>query len=167
MSGRLAILACLAILCTAHEGPPYPIIVDEPTGPVLLSVWTDPDVGTGTYHVYLEPLDGKSLPEACGVQIAVHPVTNRLPTVSYDAEPFRMNSSRYHFLGEVKFDAAEDWLTRISVRCGNEEGAAERVVAVTPPGQGPVLDFVLYLMPFVAVGFLIVRALVARRRAPA
>src|SRR5215510_7571836 len=34
---------------SAHEGPPYPIMVDKMIGPCLVSVWADPDVGIGTY----------------------------------------------------------------------------------------------------------------------
>ncbi|HEX2163472.1 MAG TPA: hypothetical protein VHM02_05945, partial [Thermoanaerobaculia bacterium] len=48
-AGFAAVLAALP--AAAHEGPPYPIVVDRPAGPVLLSVWADPDVGTGTFHV--------------------------------------------------------------------------------------------------------------------
>jgi hypothetical protein len=50
------------------------------------------------------------------------------------------------------------------VVCRAERGEAATDVEVTPPGQGPVLDFVLYLFPFVAVGVILVRAIVARRR---
>jgi hypothetical protein len=38
----------------AHEGPPYPILVDHPLKQGKLSIWSDPDVGAGTFHFYLE-----------------------------------------------------------------------------------------------------------------
>lgn len=155
----------LATRAAAHEGPPYPIVVDRATGPVLLSVWADPDVGTGTYHVYLEPLGGdRPLPDDCSVRIAVQPVDGRLAERSYEAEPLRARRARQHHLGEVEFDAVGDWRTRIAVRCGAETGEAETVVEVTPPGQGPLFDFLLYLFPFAAIGFLVVRALIVGRR---
>ncbi len=160
----VAIFVCAVLPASAHDGPPYPIIVDRPTGQVLLSVWTDPDVGIGTFHVYLEPMDGRPLPPACAVQVSVQPVTGRLAERTHDTKLFRSDEARYHYVGEVPFDAPEDWRTRIIVRCGTEEAEVDKVVAVTPPGQGPLLDFVLYLLPFVAIGFLIVRALVARRQ---
>lgn len=148
----------------AHEGPPYPILVDQRIGTVQLSVWADPDVGIGTYHVYLEPLEGGTpLPDRCEVRVFVQPVTGRLPERGYLAEPYRISDRRHHYLAEVEFDAEEDWTTRIVVRAGGSEGEASTVVAVTPPGQGPLLDFVLYLFPFVAVGFLVVRALLRGR----
>ena len=166
---RLAVAAWLAAAspAVAHDGPPYAIVVDRPTGPVLLSVWADPDVGIGTYHVYLEPLGAdRPLPDDCAIRISVQPVTGRLPERGYDAEPLRIGRSRHHHRAEVEFDAEGEWLTRIAVRCGAEEAEAEKVVEVTPPGLGPIWDFTLYLFPFAAVAILIVRALVAGRRRP-
>lgn len=160
----LAAIAGAMLPAEGHDGAPYPILVDRPAGSVLLSVWTDPDVGIGTFHIYLEPQKGKPLPPACVVHVAVQPVTGRLMEARHEAKLIRRDEARYHYLGEVPFDAAEDWRTRIIVRCGTEEAEADQVVAVTPSGQGPVLDFILYLLPFVGVGFLIVRALAARRR---
>jgi hypothetical protein len=157
--------AAVASRALAHDGPPYPILVDRPTGPVLLSVWADPDVGIGTYHVYLEPLDDqRALPRGCAVRVAVRPVSERLPERSFDAKPVRIGENRHHYLGEVEFDVQEEWSTRIVVSCSGLEAEAEAIVEVTPPGQGPLLDFVLYLLPFVAVGIFIVRALLTGRR---
>ena len=46
---RLALAAWLLsagpMRALAHEGPPYPIIVNKSAGPCVLSVWADPDVG--------------------------------------------------------------------------------------------------------------------------
>lgn len=167
LRGGLAGAALFAAVSSAaaHDGPPYPIVVDRPTGPVLLSVWADPDVGIGTYHVYLEPLArDRPLPADCGVRVAVRPASGRLPERGYVAEPLRISEDRRHHLAEVEFDAQEEWVTRIAVRCGSLEGEAETMVEVTPPGQGPVWDFILYLFPFVAVGILVVRALIGARR---
>lgn len=161
----LLLAACLSAPAAAHEGPPYAILVDRTIGPVLLSVWADPDVGTGTYHVYLEPpADGRPLPRDCAVDVHVQPVGGRLPERGYRAERLRSDEDRRHYLAEVSFDAVGDWRTRVAVRCGAQSGEAATVVKVTPPGQGPILDFVLYLFPFVAVAVIFVRALIARRR---
>lgn len=148
----------------AHDGPPYPILVDRATGPVLLSVWADPDVGTGTFHVYLEPLADQPLPEHCAVEILVQPVDGRLLERGFTAEPLRRRTGRQHHLGEVEFDAVGEWTARFVIDCRGRRGEAGTVVEVTPPGQGPVLDFLLYLFPFVAIGALVVRALVVGRR---
>lgn len=168
----IALLLVLLVALTAappmlsHEGPPYPILVSRPTGPVLLSVWADPDVGIGTFHVYLQPLgEEHRLPAESSVRILVQPVDGRLAERGHDAEPYRADADRHHLIGEVPFDAVGDWRVKLVVRGAGEEGEARTVVAVTPPGQGPVLDFILYLSPFVLVGILIVRKLIASRRA--
>lgn len=160
-----ALLAALAVgPAAAHDGPPYPILVDRATGPVLLSVWADPDVGTGTFHVYLEPLGEAPLPERCAVEILVQPVNGRLVERGFAAEPLRRRTGRQHHLGEVEFDAVGEWTTRFVIDCEGRRGEAGTVVDVTPPGQGPVLDFLLYLFPFAAIGALVVRALIVGRR---
>lgn len=169
MRRTAALLPALAAVVAAppaagHEGPPYPIVVDRPAGPALLSVWADPDVGVGTFHVYLEPLPDRPLPESCAVEVVVQPVDGRLAEVGVAAEPYDLDPERQHHVAEAAFDRVGDWRTRFLVACGEERGEEATVVEVTPPGQGPVLDFALYLFPFAALGVLLVRALVVGRR---
>ena len=174
MSARLRV-ACLVALAaffqgraaSAHDGPPYPIVVDVATGPVLLTVWTDPDVGTGTFYLYLEPLQGRPLPDRATLEVFVQPVGGRLAEKGYEARLLRQDDDRQRYEAKVDFDAVGKWRTRIVVQTPGGGGSATKIVDVTPPGQGPVLDFVLYLFPVVAVGGRAVRAvLVSRRRLP-
>ena len=67
----LFILVNLTVTAHAHEGPPYPIIVDQPSGPYVITVWADPDVGVGTFYVTLEAAGGGELPEELVVEIVV------------------------------------------------------------------------------------------------
>ncbi|HEX8293582.1 MAG TPA: hypothetical protein VF570_17600, partial [Pyrinomonadaceae bacterium] len=73
--GRLLTSFALALACAAragaHEGPPYPILVDKNLGPSVASVWADPDVGTGTFFVILEPRQGDTLPEEVRIDLVV------------------------------------------------------------------------------------------------
>lgn len=168
----LVVLALLSAVTLrdagAHDGPPYPVIVDRPTGPFLLSAWADPDVGTGTFHIYLEPLnEGEELPDDCNVQVWVAPKSGRLEEVAYDGHEVRSRVARQHFLCEPEFDLQEWWNVRIRATGGDRSGEVAIEVEVTPPGQGPLADFALYLFPFVAVGFLVVRGLIMSRKAPA
>lgn len=169
---RAACLVTLAALflgraASAHDGPPYPIVVDQATGPVLLTVWTDPDVGTGTFYLYLERLQGRPLPDRATLEVFVQPVGGRLAEKGYSAKLVRKDDDRQRYQAKVDFDAVGKWQTRIVVHTSGGDGSATKIVDVTPPGQGPVLDFVLYLFPFVVVGGLAVRAvLVSRRRPP-
>jgi hypothetical protein len=150
-----------AIQASAHEGPPYPILVDKMIGPCLVSVWADPDVGVGTYFIILDPPQGGTLPEDVTVEIGVQPVSGRLAEARYNAEREALRG-RTQFKAEIPFDAQERWLTRIFLKSSQGGGEASVEVEVTPPGYGR-WDLLLYLFPFLAVGFLWLKAFLRRR----
>ena len=160
----LFILVNLTVTARAHEGPPYPIIVDQPSGPYVITVWADPDVGVGTFYVTLEAAGGGELPEELVVEIVVQPSTGRLPeaTTRAEREPIR---GRVQYMAEVPFDAQEMWKVRVTVDGPPGRGEAATEVEVTPPGLG-AFDLVFYLLPFLAIGFLWVRAVLRRRQHP-
>jgi hypothetical protein len=145
----------------AHEGPPYSILVDKSLGPSVASVWADPDVGTGTFFVILEPTAGGTLPEDIQVDIAVRPVGGRLAEAVHAAgrEDVR---SRVQYKAEVPFDAQGSWHVRVILHSSRGDGEIATDVEVTPPGLGR-WDLLVYLLPFVAVGVLWLRAVVGRR----
>lgn len=147
---------------SAHEGPPYPILVDKMTGPCLISVWADPDVGVGTFYIILEPPQGGTLPEDVTVEIGVQPVSGRLAEARYKAVREAL-SGRTQFKAEATFDAQERWLTRIFLSSSRGGGEAAVEVDVTPPGYGR-WDLLVYLFPFLLIGFLWFNAVLRRRR---
>jgi hypothetical protein len=157
---RSALLALLAFLLyrpvAAHQGPPFPILVDQKAGPYVASVWTDPDIGTGTFYVLLE---GES---PAAVRIAVQPVTGRLPEAAYDAEPQPTREGRRYF-AEIPFDAGGLWRVRVTLK--GREGSGELISQVEPTPDGTLgpLELGLYLIPFLAVGFLWFKAVLRRR----
>ena len=59
----------------AHNGPPFPIISDKRVGPVVVSLWTHPDVGTGLFYVIVDPPPGGTIPADLKIEIGVRPVT--------------------------------------------------------------------------------------------
>jgi hypothetical protein len=146
----------------AHEGPPYPILVDKMIGPCLVSVWADPDVGVGTFFIILESPQGETLPEDVTVEIGVQPISNRLAETRHKAERESLRS-RTQFKAEIPFDAQERWLTRILLKSSQGGGEATVEVEVTQPGYGR-WDLLLYLFPFLSVGFLWLKAFLRRRR---
>jgi hypothetical protein len=147
---------------SAHEGPPYPILVDKTIGPFLVSVWADPDVGIGTFFIILEPPQGGTAPEDVTVEIGVQPISGRLAEARYKAERESLRS-RTQFKAEIPFDAQERWLARVLLKSSQGGGEATVEVEVTPPGYGR-WDLLLYLFPFLAVGFLWLKAFLRRRR---
>jgi hypothetical protein len=145
----------------AHSGPPFPILVDQRVGPYVASVWTDPDIGTGTFFVILEAPKGGSLPARTAVRIGVQPVTKRLPEVFYEAEPQAVKEGARYF-AQVKFDQGGMWHTRVLI----DGGELKADVEPTPDGiLGPFASLV-YALPFLGIGFLWIKA-VLRRRSPA
>jgi hypothetical protein len=146
----------------AHEGPPYPILVDKMIGPCLVSVWADPDVGVGTFFIILDPPHGGTLPEDVTVEIGVRPVSGRLAEARHKADRESLRG-RTQFKAEIPFDAQERWMARILLKSSQGGGEASVEVEVTPPGYGR-WDLLLYLFPFLAVGSLWLKAFLRGRR---
>jgi hypothetical protein len=165
-------LAAVLVLLTltrpagAHEGPPFPIVMDEQVGPFLVSVWTDPDIGTGTFFVVLEPRDGGDLPENIIVKIGVAPVSGRLEEVFYQAESQAVRYGARYF-AEVAFDQGEWWDVHVVIDSAAGGGTITSKVEATPDGSIGPLGMVVYLLPFVAVGLLWLKAVLRKRRAAA
>ncbi len=155
----LVIILLLAQIANAHEGPPYPLFVDKKVDPYTVSVWTDPDVGTGLFFVVLSGIDA---PSDLRIRIGVQPITGRLPEAFYNAEREQVQG-QVQYRAEVQFDAEELWQVR--VRLESAHGNAETVanVEVTPPGYGR-WDLLVYLMPFLAIGLLWAIAMIRKTR---
>ncbi|MET0646060.1 MAG: hypothetical protein ABW208_05515 [Pyrinomonadaceae bacterium] len=158
--------AALLLVCTtraaAHEGPPYPILVDKSLGPSVASVWGDPDVGTGTFFIILEPAPGDTLPEDIKVEIAVQPVGGRLAEAVHAAEREGVRG-RVQYKAEVPFDAEGPWHVRVRLQSSRGGGEISADVEVTPPGLGR-WDLLIYLFPFLLIGALWLRAVTKRGR---
>ncbi|HYX26235.1 MAG TPA: hypothetical protein VFC23_18930 [Thermoanaerobaculia bacterium] len=165
---RLPILALALVLCglpaAAHQGPPFPILVDRPVGPYVVSVWTDPDIGTGTFYVILDAPKGKRLSVQPRVRIGVRPVSGRLPEALYEAEaqPVR-HGARYY--AAVPFDRGEMWHVRCLLDGSAGGGELRADVEATPDGTLGPLGSLIYLVPFLGVGGLWLKAVLYRRNA--
>lgn len=152
---RLAILALLLLPAAlhAHAGPPFPIVVDRPVGPWKVSVWTDPDIGTGVVFVIPE---GPSAPKT--VRVGAQPVDGSLPEAFYETErQGRPGEARY--VAKVRFDHGGMWRLRATL----DGGSVQAEVEATPDGVLGPWEIALYLAPFLAVGFLWGKAVLRRR----
>jgi hypothetical protein len=165
------LLACLqmsllAIFCApnaaAHNGPPFPIITDQRVGPYIVSLWTHPDLGTGLFFVMIDPLPGGTIPKDLKVQIGVQPASGRLAEVVYSAWLQDLRG-QVEYKTEVQFDQQENWKVRLILASSVGGGEALSQVVPTPTGFGR-WDLLLYLLPFLGVGFLWVTAITKRRR---
>jgi hypothetical protein len=157
-AGVLAL--ALSMPAAAHNGPPFPIISDQRVGPCLISLWTHPDIGTGTFWVMVDAPPGGTIPKDLKIQIGVQPVSKRLAEVVYPA--WRENlRGQVEYKTEVQFDQQEFWNVRLTLQSAEGNGEATAQVEATPPGFGR-WDLLLYLLPFLGVGLLWFRA-IARR----
>lgn len=142
----------------AHEGPPFPLFVDQKVDPYVISVWTDPDVGEALFFVIVGPT--AQVPADLRVQVGVQPVSGRLAEAFYAGERENVQG-QVQYRALVHFDAEELW--RVRVRLENAQGNAETIATVeaTPPGYGR-WDLLVYLLPFLGVGVLWAIAMVRK-----
>ncbi len=148
----------------AHEGPPFAIIIDEEVGPYLVSVWTDPDIGIGTFFVIFDPIENDHGVDDIGaVKIGVEPVSGRLDEVVYDFE-LQSTRSGARYWTEVEFDQGEFWNVRISIEGEGFEKELHSEVEATPDGTIGPIGLLIYALPFVGIAILWFRAIIVRRK---
>lgn len=154
----------------AHDGPPYPIVSNQISGPYAISVWTDPDTtddGTpgGRFWVTLEAAGGGAKPVPAGTFaiVSIRPLDRSGTPRDGRTAPLAGDAAR-QFVALV-MDHEGAFSVRVTVDGPAGRGEVESQVAATydlRPAPGLVL---LYLLPFVALGGLWMKVL-WRRRAP-
>jgi hypothetical protein len=147
----------------AHNGPPFPIITDKQVGPCVVSLWTHPDIGTGTFFVIASPNQQQSCPQDTSFQVAVQPATGRLAEKRYNTWRDAVRGQT-QYKTEVAFDAQELWNVRLIVNSSRGNGEAMATVTPTPPGLGR-WDLLFYASPFLLVAVLWIRAMSRRKTA--
>jgi hypothetical protein len=164
---RFAAIALIALCCcasaVAHIGPPYPIMQNRHIGPFNVEVWSNPDVGTGSFYVIVDPPKGSSItvPADMKVQVIVQPVSKRLPEAGYDAWREKL-LDHVEFKADVPFDKEETWHIRILFVSATANGETDTDVAVTPTLLGR-WDLLLFTLPFAGIGILWFKAATVRR----
>jgi hypothetical protein len=146
----------------AHDGPPIPLFVDRNLGSYSVSVWADPDVGTGTFFVVPVTSPKEVVGNAVEVEVCARPASGRLDEVCYAAKPDTSVRNTEQYKVELPFDAAELWHVRVILKSPAGEAETATDVQVTATGMGR-WELLLYLSPFMAVGFLWVMAVLKRR----
>jgi len=162
----LASVAMLLLITSsplgAHNGPPFPIISDTRVGPVMVSLWTHPDVGTGLFYVIVNPPPGGAIPANLKIEIGVRPVTGRLAEAIYPTQLENLHG-QVQYRTEAQFDQQELWQVRLIVKSAQGDGEATADVEVTPPGLGR-WDLLMFSLPFLGVGFLWIQVIRRRRK---
>lgn len=157
----VALCACMP--AWAHIGPPYPIMQNRKVGRFNVEVWSNPDVGTGSFYVIVDPPKGSGLtvPADLKVQVAVQPASKRLPVAVYNAWRDKL-LDHVEFKAVVPFDKEETWHVHITFSSSTTNGAADTDVAVTPTLLGR-WDLLIFLLPFAGIGILWFKAASVKR----
>lgn len=145
----------------AHVGAPYPVLLEEPAGPYLVSALADPDVGQGTFYILVALEQGQSPPPDTAVTVWVEPEDGHLGESAHRAE---REQTRYgeRFVAKVPFDAEGRWGVRLEIEGSAGQGTVAFPVRVTPAGTG-WLATLACLVPFVVLGGLWLRGTLRQR----
>jgi len=154
---------CFCVPAWAHIGPPYPIMQNRKVGPFNVEVWSNPDVGTGSFYIIVDPPKGSTItvPADMKVQVAVQPVSKRLPVAVYSAWREKL-LDHVEFKTLVPFDKEETWHVQITFSSSTANGEADTDVPVTPTLLGR-WNLLLFLLPFVGIGVLWFKAASVKR----
>lgn len=133
---------------SGHEGPPFPIVVDWKIASMSITIWADPDVGTGTFFIAVEQPTNESLE----ISMDVQPVDKKIPKKTYIAD-LKQKDNVHRYYAEVDFPTEEVWNVDIKIGYHGKEQSRTVPLTVTPPGLGSSLDIVWYLVPFALFGF--------------
>ncbi|OYP31635.1 hypothetical protein [Rhodopirellula sp. MGV] len=154
LSSLVAFAACFCIsapTADAHEGPPFPVQLDQPAAGYKISTWADPDIGEARFFIIVETESGEMPNDEPTIRLWTEPVDQRLPRETYEATKQSLRGS-LQFLSKPLFDKRDHWNVGIQITSPSGE-AGETIVQVesTPPGYGP-WDLAIYLFPFALIG---------------
>jgi hypothetical protein len=163
----LLLLVLLTAPAGAHSGPPFPIVSNQVAGRYEVAIWTDPDAtddatAGGQFWVMLKAREGGAeVPAGTRVRVAVRALDRQAPELAADAAP--VNGALSNQFAAVRMDHEGRFAVR--VRIDGPLGPADvtsTVDATYDLRPAPVL-FVIYLLPFLVLGFFWVKVLRRRR----
>ena len=173
-SGRkvAAVLVAL-VLCAnpvvifAHSGPPFPLISDRVAGPYQVSIWTDPDAtddgsAGGLFWVMIRLRDGSTAPPDTRALVAIRPTDRPSSTQSAHTLAVRGDLSR-QFVA-LLMDHEGPYVVEATITGSQGQASVAAAVDATYDLRPARWLLGLYLLPFLAVGFLWLKRLTSRRR---
>jgi hypothetical protein len=161
-----AVLSAVASRAGAHSGPPFPIVSDERAGAYEISVWTDPDTTDdetpgGQFWIIVHRASGEAAPAETKVRVTATPLASKGKEQTA-AAAIERDPSRY--FAAVRLDHEGRWSVQASIDgpLGPATVAADVEATYDIRPSPRVLGF--YLLPFLLVGFLWIKALRRGRR---
>lgn len=169
---RTAVTAIGIVLATAgpraHSGPPFPIVSTKDVGAYRVSVWSDPDStddgsAGGKFWITLRAAGhGATLPADTRVTVAVVPSDRKRAAQTARAEASLRDPSTYY--AAVLLDHEGPFAVRVTIDGPLGAVVVDASVDATYDLRPPRWLIAIYLIPFLAVGFLWIKLLLRRRR---
>jgi len=154
-------VAALSVPASAHIGPPFPIIENQRVGPVVIALWTHPDIGQSLFYVIVDAIPGGTIPKDLKVRIGVQPDSGRLQEAFYNAGRDE-TSNQVQYTTYADFDRDEFWRVHLVIESSEGNGEAFSRVEATPTVMGR-FGLVFFSLPFIAVGYLWYRGMSKKR----
>ena len=163
----VALVLCANPVVFAHSGPPFPLISDRVAGPYQVSIWTDPDAtddgsAGGQFWVMIRLRDGSHLPADTRALITVRP-TDR-PTSTQSVHTLAVDGDLSRQFAALLMDHEGPYLVEATITGSQGKAVLEASVDATYDLRPARWLLGLYLLPFLAVGFLWLKRLTSRRR---
>lgn len=161
-----AVLTSAPAPMSAHSGPPFPLLSERVAGPYRISVWTDPDAtddgsAGGQFWVIVSCADGSPLPSDTFARITIRPADRVAPPRSARTTPVGGETGRQ--FAALAMDHEGPYLAEVGIAGSRGAAAVEAQVDATYDLRPARWLLALYVMPFLAVGFLWMKLLIARR----
>lgn len=161
------VLGANPVVVFAHSGPPFPLITDRVAGPYQVSIWTDPDAtddgsAGGQFWVMIRLQDGSHLPSDTRALITVRP-TDR-PTSAQSVHTLAVDGDLSRQFAALLMDHEGPYLVEATITGSQGQASVAAAVDATYDLRPARWLLGLYLLPFLAVGFLWLKLLTSRRR---
>jgi hypothetical protein len=162
-------LFLVAGVASAHEGPPYPIVSNQLLGRYRISVWTDPDTtddgsAGGQFWVMIDPARaGDAVPSDVQAVVTIRPLDRSGAALMARAAFVNQDPSRQ--FATLVMDHEGRFAVHVDVESASGRVSVDSEVQATYDLRPSRFVLVIYLIPFLLVGFLWTTLLVRRRRA--
>ncbi len=165
--GMLGAVMLAGATVYAHSGPPFPIVTDRRVGAYQISIWTDPDATddrspAGQFWVMLQPApSGGPVPAGTRVDVTIKAVDRQGDEQAGRAAPVNGDMAR-QFVALV-MDHEGPYGIRVAIDGplgrADVEASTDATYDLRPR---PILT-VVFVMPFLVVGFIWGKLLIRRR----
>jgi len=165
----LIVIAAAQAVVHAHSGPPFPILSDQIAGAYRISIWADPDAtddgsAAGQFWVMLQPVRpdaGPAIPPGTRVEVVIRPLDRPGAVLSGRAAPVNADPAR-QFVA-LLMDHEGPFGVRVTVDGPLGAADAQASTDATYDLRPRPILLVLFVLPFVLVGFVWGKLLIRRR----